>query len=142
MIIGKFLAAVLGLLYLYFVVETFSGHVRNGWVFRSVTSKKRGLYFFLVGQDFAVALIFLWIAFFQTSYLYGRTTMLRLAHLAMTSVFLGDFQSTDDEGNPQNWGCFAKPLFFILSIYWYYLVLVSGVSLVDIFDAIEAFLDA
>jgi hypothetical protein len=60
----------------------------------------------------------------------------------MTAVFLGDFHSTDDEGNPQNWGCFAKPLLFILSFYWYYLVLVSGVSLVDIFDAIEAFLDA
>lgn len=142
MIFGKFLAATFGLLFLFFAVQSFSAGFRNGWVFKAVYFARRHLFFLTVGHDFLAGLTFLWLAAFEISNLIGRTLMLWLAHLAYTGVMLGKFEHVSDEGQLQKWGCIAKPACFALGTYWYYLVFSGQVSLVDIWDAIEAFLDA
>ncbi|MEW6712436.1 MAG: hypothetical protein AB1403_21645 [Candidatus Riflebacteria bacterium] len=142
MAFGKFLAALMGLLYLYFVVEAVTSHVRSGWLFNPVKSGRQLLYKLTVGHDFFAMLIFFWLTAFQISNLIGRTIMLWLAHWSITAVMIGKFESTSDEGELQQWGCVGKPICLLLGCYWYYLVFQGDVSLVDIWDWIEAFLDA
>ncbi|GAB4284772.1 MAG: hypothetical protein Kow0029_31430 [Candidatus Rifleibacteriota bacterium] len=142
MLFGKFIAAFFGLLYLYFVVEAFSGHVRNGWFFKSVSPTNKLLYNFTVLHDLLAGLLFLWIALTQVSFLFGRTIMLWLAHLAISAVALGKFDSEDDEGNPTNYGCIARPVLLVLGLYWYYLAVLEGISMLDVFETIVDILDA
>jgi hypothetical protein len=142
MVLGKFLAALFGLLYLFLGVQSISADQRTGWLFRSVGTGRRNLFHLTVVHDLLVGGVFLWLASFEISNLIGRTIMLWLAHLAYTSVMLGKFEHTSDEGQLQNWGCIGKPIAFLLGTYWYFLVFSGEVSLIDIWDAIEAFLDA
>lgn len=141
MAFAKFFAAIMGLLYVFFFVQSVTASSRTGWFYRSVGSGNSLLYHLTTGHDLVVGLIFLWLAVFQTSNLLGRSVMLWLAHLSLSAVFLGKFENTSDEGELQRWGCIGKPICLILGCYWYYLVFSGQVSLVDIWDTIEAFLD-
>lgn len=142
MFFGKLLAAAFGLLYLFFAVQSVSAGIRNGWFFKSVGLGRRNLFFITVGHDLIVGFVFMWLASFEISNLIGRTITLLLAHLAYTGLFIGKFENENDEGQLQNWGCIGRPFCLILGGYWYYLVFSGQVSLIDIWDAIEAFLDA
>jgi hypothetical protein len=142
LIIGRFLAGILGLLYVYFFIEaTASGHVRKGWLFRNISSAEGALYYLIAGNDLFCGLVFLWLAFLQTSFLYGRTITLFFAHLAIVIVFLTDMRTTDSDGKHSNPGLVVKPILFGLAIYWFYLVLIAGVSLADVLEAIAEFFE-
>lgn len=136
MLFGKLIAAILGFFYIYFVVESYIGNVRNGWWYKSVSFSKAVIFNLSLMHDFFAGLTFLWMAFMQSSFLYGRTFLLWIAHTSMTAVLLGKFDGTDDEGDSHNWGYIGRPVLFCLAIYWYYLALLSGVSLVDVVETI------
>ena len=142
MAFGKLLAAIFGLLYVFFGVQSVSASTRNGWLFKNVSSGRGALFYLAVSHDLLAGLIFLWLASWEISNLIGRTIMLWLAHLALSGVMLGKFENTSEDGMSQEWGCIGKPICFLLGFYWYFLVFSGQVSLVDIWDWIEAFLDA
>jgi hypothetical protein len=136
MVVGKILAGVFGLLFIYFFIESVTSHVRQGWAFDSLESKRFKLFALINLQDLFLGLVFLWIAIFQTSYIYGRMAILWCAHMAVLYACLGEFVAENDSGKPMNVGCIGRPIVIALAIYFYYLGLIQGISLVEIFELI------
>ncbi|MGM0601569.1 MAG: hypothetical protein ACQETH_17285 [Candidatus Rifleibacteriota bacterium] len=136
MVVGKILAGVFGLLFIYFFVESVTSHVRQGWYFDSLESKSFKLFALINLQDLFLGLVFLWIAVFQTSYVYGRMVVLWCAHIAILHACLGEFVAENKDGKPMNVGCIGRPLVIVMGAYLYYLGLVQGISLADIFEII------
>ena len=136
MVVGKILSGVLGLLFIYFFIESVTSHVRQGWVFDSLDSKRFKLFAIVNLQDLFLGLFFLWLAIFQVSYVYGRIVILWCAYMAFLHACLGDFVGENYEGRPMNMGCIGRPVVIALAVYFYYLGLFKGISLVDVFETI------
>jgi hypothetical protein len=136
MVVGKILAGVFGLLFIYFFIESLTSHVRQGWVYDSIESKSFKLFALINLQDLFLGLVFLWIAVFQTSYIYGRMAVLWGAHMFVLHACFGEFVAENSDGKPMNVGCIGRPIRVTLAIYLYYLGLVQGISLAEIFELI------
>ena len=89
-------------------------------------------------HDAFAGLAFVWLAVFTQSYFYGRSITLWVAHITVTAAVITRF--TDEEG--RSWKWLGTPFLLLVGWYLYYLALVTGVALSEVWDFVEAFLDA
>lgn len=134
---GNIFAGILFLVYGFLFVQALPGK-RQGWVFTSISSTAGPVFHAAMANDFIATIIYFWLTFVQQSTLIGRSTILWMAHFALTGTILGKF--INDEGG--SYGCFARPVLLAFGLYWYYLAAGPGVSLTEIFETLEEFLDA
>lgn len=136
--IAKFFAFCLGIMYCFFAGRAIRSEERPAWVFRRIDSTRPLHFFPVVLHDAFAGLAFVWLAFFVPSYVYGRIITLWAAHLIVTMGILLRFRN--EEGQSFAW--IGTPFCLLLGWYFYYLALISGVALSDVFDFLEMFLDA
>lgn len=135
---GNLFAGIFLLVYGFFFFQATSGK-RHGWFFRTVSSKNSpGFFNSAMANDGLATFLYFWLTFVERSNLIGRSTILWMAHLAFSSMILGEF--INDEGG--HYGCFARPLLLLLGLYWYYLAAGPGVSITEILETLVEFLDA
>ncbi|NCB40366.1 MAG: hypothetical protein EOM80_16525 [Erysipelotrichia bacterium] len=132
MLLCKFFDSLLGLLYVWFFYQSLSSGARNGWVFRTVSSSRVFSFYPALINDIFVALAFFRVSFFETSFVYGRTAMLLIAHTAATGAFVARF--VNDEGADFGW--VGRPFCFLVSVGCYYMAIIEGISLADIAETI------
>lgn len=136
--IAKFYAFCTGLVYCFFAIRAIKREERHAWVFRDMDSTRPLRFFPLVLHDLFAGLAFIWLAMFVNTYIYGRIITLWAAHFVVTLGVLTRF--TSEEGRSYAW--IGTPFCLAVGWYMYFLALIQGVSLADIFDLIELFLDA
>lgn len=129
---------VFGLVYCYYAGLAFKTEERQGWLFRHVDSTRPLHFFPLVLHDAFAGLAFVWLAVFTQSYFYGRSITLWAAHITVTAAVITRF--TDEEG--RSWKWLGTPFLLLIGWYLYYLALITGVAISEVWDFVEAFLDA
>lgn len=135
---GNFFAGLLFLYYSFFLVRSYFSHARKGWFFCNVSSTRALVYGMVMFNDLAASVISFYLTFIERSFVVGRSTILFLAHIAITWMILGEFIGEDDK----SYGWLARPICLLLGLYWYYLAAGPGVSMEEILDAIAEFMDA
>ena len=132
MLFVKFLMVCLGVFYCFQVYRSLSADRRQGWVVRSIGFTHPLFFYPAVFNDAFAGLSFIWLGFCVQNFLYGRITIMLIAHMVFTLGILCRF--TDEED--RNWYWVGMPFCLLLGSYFYYLGLVEGVSFVDILDMI------
>ena len=134
----RFVCLIFGLVYCYYAGLAFKREERQGWLFRHMDSTQPLYFFPLVLHDAFAGLAFVWLSVFNQSYFYGRSITLWVAHIVVTGAVTGRFR--DEEG--RSWKWLGTPFVLVLGWYLYYLALVTGVALSEVWDFLEAILDA
>ena len=111
---------------------------RASLVFRKIDITRPLQFFPLVLHDAFAGLLYIWLGFFVNNYIYGRIVTLWAAHLVFSMAFLLRFRG--EEGDNYAW--VGMPLCIVIGGYLYYLAIIEGVAIVDVFDFLEAILDS
>lgn len=135
---ARFFSFCLGIVYCIFAGRAIKNEERPGWVFRDLDSTRPLHFFPVVLHDAFAGLAFIWLSVFVNSYIYGRIITLWAAHLVVTIAIVTRFRN--DEGTSFAW--IGTPFCLLIGWYLYYLALITGVSLADVYDFIEMILDS
>ncbi len=135
--IAKNFAVMVGFVYCVLAGLSLHREERFALVFRNIDITRPLQFFPLMLHDAFAGLLYIWIGFFAENYIYGRIVTLWAAHLVVSMSLLLRFRGEDG----QNFAWIGMPFCLLIGSYFYYLAIIEGVAIGDVFDLLEAILD-